>query len=134
MKTYKIIYIYIYIYICKDSICNDPKLVLDSNIKGSNNKICREWAKRLGLGHRTMVSHGIHDNHAEVNRACPRSLSPWHVLGGSGSSPFFPHFYGLLPFPFILAFTLSPASTCRFNFLGLILVLSAHTQSGWGWL
>ena len=43
-------YIYIYIY-CKDSICNDPKLILGSYIKGSNNKIYREWAERLGLDH-----------------------------------------------------------------------------------
>ena len=41
---------------------------------------------------------------------------------------------GLLPYLFILTFTLSLTSTCRFNFLGLILALSAHTQSGWGWL
>ena len=52
---------------CKDSICNDPKLVLGSNVKGPNNKICREWAERLGLGHRTMVSQGIHGRRIEVN-------------------------------------------------------------------
>ena len=34
---------------------------------------------------------------------------------------------GLLTSLFILAFTLPPTSTCRFSFLGLILVLSAHT-------
>ena len=28
---------------CKDSICNDPKLILDSYIKDPNNKICRAW-------------------------------------------------------------------------------------------
>ena len=43
------------------------------------------------------------------------------------------HFFLALP-PLILAFPLSHTSTCRFCFLGLILVLSAHTQSGWGWL
>ena len=56
---------------------------------------------------------------------------PWValVLGPSPSL-----FSGLLPSPFILAFRLPPTSTCRFSFLGLILVLSAHTQSSWGWL
>ena len=51
---------------CKDSICNDPKLILGSYIKGPNNKICRVWAKRLGLGHRTVVSHGVHGERTEV--------------------------------------------------------------------
>ena len=37
-------------------------------------------------------------------------------------------------FLFILAFTLPSTSTCRFSFPGLILVPSAHTQSGWEWL
>ena len=78
------IYIYIYIYICKDSICNDPQGVLGSNVKGSNNKICRKWAKRLGLGERTVVSHGVHDDCTEVNRAYPRRLSPWHGPSGFG--------------------------------------------------
>ena len=52
---------------CKDSICNDPKLVLGSHVKGPNNKICEAWAEKLGLGHRTMVGHGIHGRRTEVN-------------------------------------------------------------------
>ena len=28
---------------CKDSICNDPKIVLGSYVKGPNNIICRAW-------------------------------------------------------------------------------------------
>ena len=55
------------LYNCKDSICNDPKLVLGSNVKGPNNKICRELDKRLGLGYWTVVSHGVHGNRTEVN-------------------------------------------------------------------
>ena len=55
---------YIYIY-CKDSICNDPKSVLGSNVKGPNNKICKEWAKRLGLGERSVVNHGVHDDYCK---------------------------------------------------------------------
>ena len=31
---------------CKDSICIDPKLVLGSNVKGPNNKICRAWVSK----------------------------------------------------------------------------------------
>ena len=54
-------------YICKDSIRNDPKLVLGSHVKGPNNKICRAWTERLGLGHRTVVSHGVHGGRTEVN-------------------------------------------------------------------
>ena len=29
---------------CKDSICNDPKMMLGSHVKGPNNIICRAWA------------------------------------------------------------------------------------------
>ena len=29
---------------CKDSICNDPKIVLGSHVKGPNNIICKAWA------------------------------------------------------------------------------------------
>ena len=113
---------------CKDSICIDPKLVLDSNVKGPNNKICREWVKRLSLSYWIVVSHGVHGNRTGVNRACPRRLSPRHGLGGSGSwpwsqSPSLDCFLLL----FILAFTLPPTSTCRFSFLRLILVSLAHT-------
>ena len=57
----------IYIYICKDSVYSDPKLVLGSYVKGPNNKIYRVWAERLGLGHRTVVSHGFHGERTEVN-------------------------------------------------------------------
>ena len=60
---------------------------MGSNVKGPNNKICREWAKRLGLGERTIVSHGVRDDRTEVNCACPRRLSPWRGLGGSSYWP-----------------------------------------------
>ena len=65
--NYQISYIEKKNYICKDSICDDPKLVLSSYVKGPNNKICREWAKRLGLGHRTVINHGVHSGRTEVN-------------------------------------------------------------------
>ena len=47
-----------------------------------------------------------------------------HGLGDDLSPP--PYLY-CFSFLFILAFTLSPVSTCKLNFLGLRLVLSAHT-------
>ena len=86
--------------------------------------------ERLGLGHQTVVCRGVH---IELNRVRSRSLSPGGGLRGSGSWPFFPasHSDCLLPL-FILACIPYPTSTCRFNFLELILVPSAHTQSGWG--
>ena len=52
---------------CKDSICNDPELILGSYVKGLNNKICRAWTEKLGLGHRTVVGHGVRDGRTEVN-------------------------------------------------------------------
>ena len=60
---------------CKDSICNDPKMVLGLYIKGPNNIICRAWAERLCLGHWTVVSHGVHGGRAKVNQDCPWILS-----------------------------------------------------------
>ena len=82
---------------------------------------------RLSLGHRTVVYRGIH---IELNRVRSRSLSPGGGLGGFCSWPFFPPLSGLLASLFILACIPYPTSTCRFDFLGLILVPSAHTQSG----
>ena len=41
----------------------------------------------LGLGHRTVVSHGIHGDCTEVYHARPRRLSPQHGLEGSGPWP-----------------------------------------------
>ena len=35
--------------ICKDSICNDPKLVLGLNIKGPNNKFVERGYERTRL-------------------------------------------------------------------------------------
>ena len=34
---------------CRDSICNDPKLVLGSNAKGPNNKFAERGYKRTRL-------------------------------------------------------------------------------------
>ena len=42
-------------------------MVLGSYVKGPNNIICIAWAERLGLGHRAVVSHGVHGGRAEVN-------------------------------------------------------------------
>jgi len=33
---------------------------MGSYVKGPNNNICREWAEKLGLGRRTVASHGVH--------------------------------------------------------------------------
>ena len=34
---------------CKDSICNDPKFVLGSNVKGSNKKFVERGCQRTRL-------------------------------------------------------------------------------------
>ena len=88
--------------------------------------------ERLGLGHQTVVCRGVH---IELNRIRSRNLSPGGGLGGSSSWPFFsaPFSGSLVPL-FILACIPYPSSTCRIDFPRLILVPSAHSQSGWGWL
>ena len=79
-----------------------------------------------------MVSRGVHTK----NKLCSLEKSISSIRSGRlWFLAFFPSpFSGLLASPFILACIPYPTSTCRFNFPGLILVLSAHTQSGWGWL
>ena len=78
---------------CKDSICNVPERVLGSYIKGPNNKIYREWAKRLGLGHRTVVCHGVHVNRTRVTVLAQEGFllgMAWEalILGHCLSPPF----------------------------------------------
>ena len=68
---------------CKDSICNDPKLVLGSYVKGPNNKICRAWAERLGLGHWTVVRHGFHSNLHKGEPDVSNNTFFRYVLSGS---------------------------------------------------
>ena len=72
------------ITLCKDSICNDLKLILGSYVKGPNNKICRAWAERLDLGHWTVVGHGVHGNRTRVNLAYLIRFFPRYGLSGSG--------------------------------------------------
>ena len=114
---------------CEDSICNNPKLVLCSYVKGPNNKIIRAWTERLGLGHRTVVSHGTHSNLHEgelsiSNESFPPARPKWlqsldlvQETSCSYCSSLFqdsiawgmisPLLFWLLPTLFILAFLLS---------------------------
>ena len=46
---YQIVICIFYFVICKDSIGNDPKLVLGSNAKGPNNKFVERGYKRTRL-------------------------------------------------------------------------------------
>ena len=122
------------IYInCKDSIRDDPKMILGSYVEMAQtiSFVEREF-ERLGLGHWSVDNHGVHTKVSHIrfveSFSLKRSGRLWFLA-------FFPSlFSGLLASPFILACIPYPTSTCRFDFLGLILVPSAHTQSGWGWL
>ena len=88
--------------------------------------------ERLGLGHRARVSRLVCTKLGHVRS---RSLSPGGELGGSGFWPFFPAplpdcLFLLLYLPVLLILRPHVGST----FPRLILVPSAHTQSGWEWL
>ena len=73
---------------CKDSICDDPKMILGSYVERAQTiSFVERGFERLGLGHQTVVNHGVH---TELNHVRSRSLSPRYGLGGSGSWPFFP--------------------------------------------
>ena len=72
-------------------------MILSSHIKKAQTiSFVERGFERLGLGHRTVVSHGVH---TELTCVCFRSLSPWGGLRGSGSWPFFPApFFGASTF------------------------------------
>ena len=70
-----------------------------------------------------------------VKSSSPLESFSWRRAGRLWFLAIFPSlFYKLLTFPFILACIFYPSSTCRIDILRLILVPSAHTQSGWRWL
>ena len=69
---------------CKDSICNDHKMILGSHVKGPNNIICRAWVERLGLGHRTVVHHGFYSNLHKGEPGLSNNTFSRYVLSGSG--------------------------------------------------
>ena len=41
--------------ICKDTINDDPYMIVGSYVKGPNNTIYRAWVERLGIGYWTAV-------------------------------------------------------------------------------
>ena len=118
---------------CRDSIRDDPKIILGSYVKRAQIiSFVEHGFEGLGLGHWSVDNHGVHTKVSHVrfveSFSSKRSERLWFLA-------FFPSpFSGLLASPFILVCILYPTSTCRFDFPGLILVPSAHTQSGWGWL
>ena len=59
---------------CKDSIRDDPKMILDSYVeRAQTTSFVEPGFERLGLGHRMVVSRGVR---TELNRVRSRSLSP----------------------------------------------------------
>ena len=96
----------IFVKKCRDSFFSPiPHGGWDLGPAGPIQWICREWAKRLGLSGRTIVSHGVPDDCTEVNELIQEDLllgMAWvDLVLGLGPSP---HFGLLLP-PFILAFS-----------------------------
>ena len=122
-----------YITTCRDSIRDDPKMILGSYVKRTQTISFIECGfERLGLDHWSVDNHGVHTkvNHVrfEESFSSIRSGRLWFLA-------FFPSpFPRLLISHFILACIPYPTSTCRFDFLGLIFVPLAHIQSGRGWL
>ena len=100
---------------CKDSIRDDLKMILDSYVKRAQTiSFVERGIERLGFGHQTVVSRGVH---TELNHVRSRSLSPGGGLGGFGFWPFFPSpSPGLLVPLFILVCIPYPSSTCGINF------------------
>ena len=88
--------------------------------------------ERLGLGHQAV---GFSWCSYMVKLSSPLESFSWRRAGRLWFLAIFPSpFYELLTFPFILTCIFYPSSTCRIDIPRLILVPSAHTQSGWGWL
>ena len=111
-------------------------------------KFVERGLERLGLDHRTTVGRSLYGNlHGDEPGMSSKAFFRCNLNGsgllilskelgdliilllwdlfGPGPLPWFSS-------PFILAFTLFLVSTCKLHFLGLRLVPSAHTYSGWG--
>ena len=88
--------------------------------------------ERLGLGHQVV---GFSGYPYMVKLSSPLESFSWRRAGRLWLLAIFPSpYYELLTFPFILACIFYPSSMCRIDIPRLILVPSAHTRSGWGWL
>ena len=63
-------------------------MILSSHVKKAQTiSFVERGFERLGLGHQTVVCHGVH---TELNRVRSRSLSPGGGLEGSSFRLFFP--------------------------------------------
>ena len=84
--------------------------------------------ERLGLSHQTV---GFSWCSYMVKSSLPLESFSWRQAGRLWFLAIFPNLcYELLTFPFILACVFYPSYTCRIDIPRLILVPSAHTQSG----
>ena len=69
---------------CSDSIRNDPKMILDSYVKGLTILFVERGFERLGLDHRTVVDRGFHsDLHKDEPDVFNNNLFRY-VMSGSG--------------------------------------------------
>ena len=108
---------------CRDSIRNDPKIILGSYVKKAQTiSFVERGFERLGLGHRTVVRVGSgqwisSEESGELYALLILLVSrtPW--LGGQVVPP--PPLSHCLSYPFIRAFILSLASTYKLTFLRL---------------
>ena len=62
---------------CKDSICNDPKLVLGSIAKSPNNKFVERGSKRTRLN---LKEKRLNLTFLDGSTQILRSISPWNKL------------------------------------------------------
>ena len=133
------------IYYCRDTIIHDPRMTLDSYVKGPNNIICRVWAWKAwpwsldsGLVVVFMEAH-MRVDLAWLTKPFFSVTYGVFVLGPRPRSlvffslSLFWDFYLRDPlppwffFPFILIVIFLSMSTCKFHFLKWRLVLSAYT-------
>ena len=88
--------------------------------------------ERLGLSHQAV---NLSWCSCMIKLISPLESFSWRRAGRLWFLAIFPSpLHELLSFPFILACVFYPSSTCRIDIPRLILVPSAHTRSGWGWL
>ena len=88
--------------ICRDSIRDDPKMILGSYVKKAQtiSFVEREF-ERLGCGHRTMVSRGVpSDLHKDKPDVLSNSLFRY-VMSGSDLKTLFKELHILILLPFL---------------------------------
>ena len=88
--------------ICRDSIRDDPKMILDSYLKKVQTiSFVERRFEKLGRGHRTMVSCGVHSDFPKNRPDMLNNKLFRYIMNGSGLKTVFKELHLLILLPFL---------------------------------